>query len=319
MEIIQLLNRLRTGLSRAVGENTADGLLLSGGLDSGILAHLSPRQKMITVSLEGGGRDCDYVSLLDETLGLDTIRVTVGMEEALESLKHVIKILKSFDPALPNDLVVYFGLKEAKERGLSSIMMGDGADELFAGYSYMKDVSNLQAYIQALSGTMTFSSNQIGTYFGLEVKQPYLDPDFMELALCVQTDYKIRKDKGTMWGKWILRKAFEPELPPAFIWQEKRPLETGSGMTLLRKLIADRITDKEFEEKQRIYPVQFLCKEHVRFYEVYRDEVGVIPPPQAGEGRCPGCGAGLRQWRNHCRICGWVRPDLVFLKRNEVK
>jgi asparagine synthase (glutamine-hydrolysing) len=78
-------------------------------------------------------------------------------------------------------------------------------------------------------------------------------------------------------------------------------------MALLRKVIAERITDEEFDEKKRAYPVEFLCKEHLYFYEVYRNEIGEIPQPGKGENKCPGCGGGVPYGKNHCKICGWVR------------
>ena len=83
-------------------------------------------------------------------------------------------------------------------------------------------------------------------------------------------------------------------------------MEMGSGMTNLRTIIAERISDREFTEKQKQYGVKFLCKEHLYFYEIYREEIVEIPPPQEGEDRCPGCGGGLPKGKKHCRICGAV-------------
>jgi asparagine synthase (glutamine-hydrolysing) len=302
----KVLIELRKQVKEAVRKNRADGILLSGGIDSGILSYLSPQTPAFTVTLEDKGEDMRYVSMLAERLDLDLHVVRVGVQEALSALPDVIRILQSFDPALPNDLAVYFGMREAKRQGLSSIMTGDGGDELFGGYPYMQQIENLDGYIRGMSRSWSFSSNRIGEHFGLKVKQPYLDEAFVDFALTVPSDFKIRDDKGQVWGKWVLRKAFEPFLPPAFIWQEKRPLEVGSGMTLLRAIIAERIGEEEFEEKQRHYPVKFLCKEHLHFYEIYREEVGEIPLPQKGEEQCPGCGTGIPKGKRHCRVCGWV-------------
>jgi len=306
MDAETVFNELRKKLKEAVRKNHADGLLFSGGIDSGILSYLSPQMKAFTVMLEDKGEDRRYVTMLAERCALDLHVKRVGVEEALSALPDVIRILQSFDPALPNDLAVYFGIREAKRQGLCSIMTGDGGDELFGGYPYMQEIEDLDGYIRGMSRLWSFSSKRIGEHFGLKVKQPYLDDAFVDFALTVPSDCKIRKDNGTVWGKWILRKAFEPFLPPEFIWQGKRPLEVGSGMTLLRAIIAERISEREFKEKQRHYPVKFLCKEHLHFYEIYREVVGQVPLPQQGEDQCPGCGTGIPKGKGHCRVCGWV-------------
>lgn len=302
----KILSEVRQSIQASLRRNQAEGILLSGGIDSGILSYLSPQTKAFTVMLEDKGEDRRYVTMLAELCDLNLHVKRVGVQEALSALRDVIRILQSFDPALPNDLAVYFGMREAKQLGLRSIMTGDGGDELFGGYPYMQEIADLDTYIRGMSRLWSFSSNRIGEYLGLEVKQPYLDDAFVDFALTVPSDLKIRRDNGRVWGKWILRKAFASLLPPAFIWQGKRPLEVGSGMTHLRAIIAERISDREFEEKQRIYPVRFLCKEHLYFYEIYRQELGDVPLPQPGEDQCSGCTTGIPKGKRHCRVCGWV-------------
>lgn len=300
-------SELRQKLTEALVRNQGGAILVSGGIDSGLLAYLSPHAKGLTVSLNGKGKDLKYISILKDSLGIDVTVVKVAVDEALSAVRKVVKILRSFDPALPNDLAVYFGMREAKRQGLRVIMTGDGADELFGGYSYMQGIDDLDGYIRGMARSMRFSSNRIGKHFGLEVKQPYLDKNFVEFALSLEKDLKIRGDNGRIWGKWVLRKAFEPFLPAEFIWQDKRPLEVGSGMALLRRIIADKLPDEEFEEKKKSYPVRFLCKEHLHFYEIYLEEIGGIPQPGEGEDRCPGCGGGVPHGKMHCKICGWVK------------
>lgn len=306
-QIMQIIFELKRMLIGAVKGNPSEGLLFSGGLDSAILAAIASQTKAITVSLESYGRDIEYANLCTKKFNLKHYHKRINTNEAIDAIPEVIKILKSFDLAIPNDMVVYFGLKFAKEMGIKKVMAGDGSDELFAGYSFMKDINNLSNYIEHISHSMQFNSNKIGGYFGIEIIQPYLDKEFIEFSLSIPPGLKIKREKGRIWGKWILRKAFEDVLPKEIIWQDKRPLEYGSGMTKLREIISLRISDEEFGEKKRSYPIKFINKEHLYYYEVYRNIVGEIPKPKLGQKACPACGAGMDTNAFHCKVCGSVQ------------
>ncbi|MDI6890044.1 MAG: asparagine synthase-related protein [Thermodesulfovibrionales bacterium] len=300
----KLILALREKLEVAVKRNIATCLLFSGGLDTSILAFLNPDALAITISLESSGEDIKYAESLAKRLNLRHYHKNIGIDEAIDSIPTVIKILKSFDPAIPNDLVVYFGLKTAKELGVREIMTGDGADELFAGYSYMKYIKDLEGYIKRIASSLSFSSNELGDFFEIKIIQPYLDRDFLNFALQIPADLKIKKENDKIWGKWILRKAYEDVLPPKIIWQSKRPLEYGSGMTGLRQIVSCKVSDEEL--KGNTYPVRFMSKEHFYYYKIYKKVVGEIPEPKGNEKVCPGCSAGIDKSSFHCKICGYV-------------
>jgi asparagine synthase (glutamine-hydrolysing) len=304
-----LIREIRKKLSHAVDQIGAEGLLLSGGLDSSILAALAPGVSAFTVTLAPYGEDEEYAKMLTQILHVKSYHRMVGIDEAVDSIPAVIGILKSFDPAIPNDIATYFGLKMAKEKGTKHVMTGDGSDELFAGYSFMFDLPDLESYIRALKNKMCFSSNILGQELGVEIKQPYLSNEMIELALEVPNDFKIRVEGKKRWGKWILRKAFEDVLPPKIIWQDKRPLEYGSGTRRLRRIVSEKISDEEFEEKRRLYSMRFMSKEHLFYYETYRKVVGEVPSPEAHQAACAGCGAGIEKKANHCRICGTIQNE----------
>lgn len=309
--------KLRQELKGAVRRNQADGILLSGGLDSSILAYLSPNITAFTVFLKSSGGDRRYVAKIVQYLGLEHHQKEISVEEAIEEIPKVIKILRTFDPAIPNDLAIYFGMKLAREKGVKSIMTGDGGDELFAGYSYMFKL-NLNEYIPRIARTMYFSSQDIGKAIGLTVKQPYMDKKFVEFALSIKPELKVgyslrgspavRSGRGgkdwRTFGKWILRKAYENCLPGEIIWQGKRPIEKGSGFTRLREILKSKISDETFKEKSKVYPIKFINKEHMYYYEIYKKVVGDIPKPGKGEIDCPGCGAGILREALHCQVCG---------------
>lgn len=296
--------KLRTKLIESIRKNTASGLLFSGGLDSAILASVNSKVKAITVSLKSYGEDRKYANSVAKFLKIEHYQRSVGIDEAIDAIPKAIKILETFDPAILNDLVVYFGLKKAKELGINEVMTGDGSDELFAGYSFMQKLDDLQSYIERMSRKMRFSSNRIGEFFKVKIIQPFLDKRFIDFSLKISPDLKIREQEGRLWGKWILRKSFEDILPKDIVWQSKRPLEYGSGMRKLCDIISTEITDEEFKENP--YPVKFINKEHLYYYKIYMQEIGQIPRPKKDEKACPGCGAGMEISAFHCKVCGNV-------------
>ena len=303
MEEISLI--LKKMLIDSVERNRADGILLSGGLDSAILASIDPKLKAFTISLERYGEDIEFSKNVVNLLGMEQLHLNIGIDQAIETVPKIIKILKSFDPAIPNDLPVYFGLMEAKKKGISTVMTGDGSDELLAGYSFMQDIPDLKKYIERISRRMFFNSNMIGDFLGVDIKQPYIGKELLDFALSIDKQWKIREENGRIFGKWILRKAFENNLPDHFIWQDKRPLEVGSGMSKLREIISDKVSDEEYKENDS--NIKFYNKEHFYYYRIYRDLFGEIPKPKQGENECPGCKTGLPDGAFHCRLCGWVR------------
>ena len=320
----EVCSRLRELLRDAVEKNAADALLLSGGLDTSILAAVSEeagkKRKALTVSMAGSSApDLEYAKKIAQKFLYEHHLIHITENEALEKIPEVIKAVGSFDPALPNDLVIYIALKEAKNLGIGSVMTGDGADELFAGYSYMHGLSHeeLNKYIRNISKTMYFSSNKLGDFLGVEIKQPYLDTGIVDFALDINPGLKVKEIEGRKYGKWILRRAYEKELGEV-AWRAKEPIEFGSGTTKLRDIIASKISDAEFAEKKREYEMEFMNKEHLFFYEIYKKVVGEVPKATAKmkikTNVCPLCKAELPENRFHCYICGFSYPISRYIE-----
>ncbi|MFC1907879.1 asparagine synthase-related protein [Chloroflexota bacterium] len=302
-------------LEESVRRNLTEGLLLSGGLDTSIMAYLISKwvkPECITVALRGApAPDVEYAIQVARHLGLKHHIHYFGDEELDENIRDVIRIMKAFDPmGVRNDLAVYIALKFGREMGISSFMTGDGGDELFGGYSFLFGLTKKQLGIalKKLWSSMRFSSVCLAKNLGVETRLPFLDSQFKALAMDLEVGLKVKEERGRVWGKWVLRKAFENIVPQEIVWRIKAPIEVGTGTTVLPSLFNSRISDLEFSEKKMRYfnedRVVIRSKEHLFYYEIYRDMIGV-PYMNAGKAKtCPDCGSNVEEGTSFCRTCG---------------
>ncbi len=302
-------------LEESVKRNLTDGLLLSGGLDTAMLAYLTSKwvkPSCITVALRGApAPDVDYAKLIASRLKLRHYVHYFGDEELGESIRAVIRTMKSFDPMeIRNSAAIYVALKVGRDRGMSTIMTGDGCDELFGGYSFFFGLTKdqLDIALKRLWTDMRFSSVFLAKALGVTVRLPYLDAQFKAFATNLDVGLKVKRERGQVWGKWILRKAFENIMPEEIVWREKAPIEVGTGTTILPSLFDSRISDLEFNEKKMRYlnedRVVIRSKEHLFYYEIYRSEIGVPYARVSNVKSCPDCGSKVEERASFCRTCG---------------
>jgi asparagine synthase (glutamine-hydrolysing) len=316
-EIEEICSDIRRLLDQAVHRSLTSnkiGILLSGGLDTSIIATISrsyARPSTYTVALEGApAPDVEYSSLIARELGFDHKVHYLDEAEVNELITPVVKVLGTFDPMeVRNSLTIFAGMRVAKEDGIEIILTGDGSDELMAGYSFFFNLKKekLDLELQKLWGSMSFSAIPLAKSLGLVAKIPFLDPDFKSYAMSLDSKYKIGVKDGEVYGKWILRKAYEGILPQEITWRTKTPIECGSGTTTLPQLFASRISDAEFNEKKGYYmekdKVMIRDKEHLAYYEIFRSVIGT--PHHARHGKaCPQCNSDVPERSTFCRICG---------------
>lgn len=307
--------KLQLLLREAVERNLAEGILLSGGLDSSILAVIASKRvslKALTVAFqEASAPDVEYAKLMANYLRLKHFIHRFNEAELYDAIPVVVKTMGSFDPMeIRNSVAIYVGLRMAKEKGISSVMTGDGCDELFAGYSFLfgLEKGKLDFELHKLWSIMRFSSVPLAKTLGIEAKLPYLDRKFKSFAMRLDSRYKVRTKRRQVYGKWILRKAFEYSLPKEVAWRVKVPIEHGSGTTTLSSLFNQKVSDTEFDEKRRKYleedKVIIRDKEQLFYYETYRSVVGV-PHLRGVKGKiCPQCNSNVPEEATYCRTCG---------------
>jgi asparagine synthase (glutamine-hydrolysing) len=167
----------------------------------------------------------------------------------------LIGLLGTFDPMeLRNIIVTYVAMEAATKRGLSVVLTGDAADELFAGYNFMFNMAaeQLPSYIRHLNEIMHFTSEVIDRNLGLGVDSPYISPAIRELALSLGYDDLVGDYQGQRFGKKILREAFCGVLPAEIAWRLKTAIEYGSGSTALQQFAEQSVSDTVFaRERER--------------------------------------------------------------------
>jgi asparagine synthase (glutamine-hydrolysing) len=308
---------LRALLEKAVKKNLTEDMLFSGGIDTSILATIVSKYVRIRgftcAFKQANALDLKYAKLMAKQLNIEHYINPFDEDEIFEVIPNVVKVLGSFDPMeVRNSITITIGLRLAKSYGSTKLITGDGADELFAGYHmYYRHVGNkekLSAMLKRMWSIMAFSSVPLGKSLGIEVRAPFLDPDVKEFAMNMDPRYNVQEERGELWGKWILRKAYEDVLPPEVRWRDKNPIEVGSGTTILPRFMAKKIPDSEFEAKKRKIletdKVTIRDKEQLVYYEAYREVIGVPHPKDPDARTCPQCNSNVPENASVCKTCG---------------
>lgn len=300
-------------LGSIVSGTEFDGIVLSGGVDSSLLAAVAAKMKQYTavtmVYRGSGAEDRHYSSIVAKKLGMPHILSDFGLEEAAQAAREVVRIMRTFDHvALRNDITIYLALRRCSELGMSSVITGDGGDELFAGYDYMIKMEDdeLSQYISALTERWTFSAPLLGKSIGIKVIQPYLDRRVVRLACALPPNWRVKRS-GEVYGKWILRSLLEDLGLPMVAYRRKEPIEVGSGSAAISSLLLQEMGEEAnaVEEEALDDGVVFWSKEQAYFYKLYKEHFGSLPRPKEGEPSCGCCGAPLEPKRIACRYCGF--------------
>jgi asparagine synthase (glutamine-hydrolysing) len=247
--------RLRETMERCVAKQTmADvpvGAFLSGGLDSSVLAALlrehTDELHTFSVGVEGAG-DLEAARLVARHLGTIHHEYVMTREEIEAELDRVVWHLESFDgDIVPSAIPTFFTSRLAREH-VEVVLTGEGADELFAGYRYHKEIDDedalhreLRRSVGAMHGVNLQRVDRMTMAHSVEGRPPFLDPEMIDLAFRIPPALKLapgaRKDE-----KWILRMAVEDLLPAEIVWREKAQFDEGSGMTaVLAEIAAARL------------------------------------------------------------------------------
>lgn len=266
------------------------GSFCSGGLDSSIVAAIAaqeiPHLHTFVVGMrdEDGNESDDFKAarMAAAHIGSTHHELAFTESEYYEALHRVVHKLESYDPSLVRCAVpCYFTCKLAAEY-VTVVLTGEGADEIFAGYHYMKHfpLEKVNAEGRRCLGNLhninLQRADRMGMYFNLELRVPFLDKEMIALGMNIPPELKIKEQTdGSKIEKWIFRQAFAETslLPDEILWRYKVQYTQGAGCESLGETMAEKeISDEDYARLQHDHPGAVInSKEAALYFKIFRE------------------------------------------------
>lgn len=279
-----IAQELRRRLAAAVEWGIGDGQIgswLSGGLDSSAIAALVrphvPRLHTFAAGLPGAP-DLDHARTVAEHLHTQHHEVLVTVPELLAALPEVIRHLESFDALLVRSSITNYLVARRTADYAPVVFSGEGGDELFAGYEYLKglDPAALPGELADITGRLHNTALQrvdrSAAAWGILAHVPFLEPDVVDYALRIPVEFKLRAGVE----KWILRRALDGALPASVLSRPKAKFWEGAGVgASLAQHAGEHISDADFDRERRLPNGWTLdTKEELLYYRIFREHFG---------------------------------------------
>lgn len=268
------------------------GVLLSGGLDSSIIAAVAkhyvkkriedhdsteawwPQLHSFAIGLKDSP-DLKAARKASDHIGTIHHEMNFTIQEGIDSLYDVIYHLETFDvTTVRASTPMYLMARRIKAMGIKMVLSGEGADEIFGGYLYFHKAPGPKEFheetVRKLNKLHLFDclrANKSMAAWGVEARVPFLDKVFMDTAMRINPLEKMAGN-GKI-EKHILRKAFEHYLPPEIAWRQKEQFSDGVGYSwidCLKELANQKITDKQMSNSAFRFPINTPTSKEAYFY-----------------------------------------------------
>lgn len=264
------------------------GVLLSGGLDSSLTSSIAKRllagtgQKLhsFSIGLNADAPDLIAARKVAKFLGTEHHEIHFTIEEGIAAIKKLIWHLETYDvTSIRASTPMYFMSKYITDLGVKVVLSGEGADEIFGGYLYFRNTPSTEEFqketirrVQLLSTSDCLRADKSTMAFGLEARVPFLDKEFLDVAMKIEATHKLPKTYQGI-EKYILRKAFDtpekPFLPSEILWRQKEQFSDGVGYSWIDSLIAYtemQVSDEELIAAHELYPHNSPTTKEAYFY-----------------------------------------------------
>lgn len=307
-----LCRRLKDSVRSSVWDEVCDTVLLSGGLDSSIITAIRKPEYSITIGFGSEASDLKYADAAALKFVRKKITRILSTQEVLGLIDRVIVALKTFDPiTIRNSVVPYAALEVANSNGFKCVYTGDGGDEIFAGYNflrrYLDNPSRLESEISRLRAIMTFPTFSLGKSLKVRIIAPFLNEKVVREAKLIPISDLVGFYRNRVWGKMVLRQCFRDELGEEICWRKKQAQEEGAGITRIKEIIENSYNDFSFVEEARMAKdkgVVVRDKEHLYYFKCFTRNFSLEERCSCPELTCSGCGNCVSFLSNYCQLCG---------------
>ena len=298
-DIDVLRNALEDAVKRQLMSDVPYGVLLSGGLDSSVISAIAnkfsrrrietqsqqeawwPRLHSFAVGLKGAP-DLAAARKVADYIGTVHHEINYTVQEGLDAIRDVIYYIETYDvTTVRASTPMYLLARVIKSMGSKMVLSGEGADEIFGGYLYFHKAPNAKEFheetVRKISKLHLYDclrANKSLSAWGVEGRVPFLDKEFLDVAMRLNPEDKMSKD-GKM-EKWILRKAFEDYIPKEIAWRQKEQFSDGVGYSWidsLKEITASRVSDEMMRNAARRFPINTPRNKEEYYYRTIFEEL----------------------------------------------
>ena len=289
---------LEQSVKRQLMSDVPYGVLLSGGLDSSVISAIAkkyapkrietnsmqdawwPQLHSFAVGLKGAP-DLIAACKVAEHIGTVHHEINYTIQEGLDAIRDVIYYIETYDvTTVRASTPMYLLARVIKSMGIKMVLSGEGADEVFGGYLYFHKAPDAKSFhdetIRKLKKLYMYDclrANKSLMAWGVEGRVPFLDKEFLDVAMRVDAEQKMSKD-GKI-EKWIVRKAFEDLLPESVAWRQKEQFSDGVGYSwidTLKKITSEAVTDEQMAHAKERFPINPPMNKEEYYYRTIFEE-----------------------------------------------
>ena len=211
-----LRDALEAAVRRQLMSDVPYGVLLSGGLDSSIIAAVARRHARRRIEDDGrseawwprlhsfciglkGSPDLASARMVAAHIGTVHHELHFTVQEGLDALSDVIHHLETFDVTTVRAATpMYLMARRIRTLGIKMVLSGEGADEVFGGYLYFHRAPDPRSFheetVRKLDRLHQFDclrANKAMAAWGVEARVPFLDKEFLDVAMSMDPAAKM--------------------------------------------------------------------------------------------------------------------------------